>query len=109
MYPIVSDIAAAGAELIARDADVSEVFHPAAPGAQFRPDLDGHASERSGDSYSSFVTFDDPDGNRWLLQEVTTRLPVRIDAAATSFGSVSDVAGAAALRGRPRRAREAHR
>ena len=94
MYLIVSDIAAARAELIARGADVSEVFHPAAPGAQFRPDLDGHAGGRSGDSYSSFVTFDDPDGNRWLLQEVTTRLPGRIDAAATSFGSVSDVAGA---------------
>jgi hypothetical protein len=49
---------------------------------------------RSDDSYSSFATFRDPDGNRWLLQEVTTRLPGRIDAAATFFASVSDVAAA---------------
>ncbi len=46
------------------------------------------------DSYSSFATMRDPDGNSWLLQEVTTRLPGRIDAAATSFGSVADVAAA---------------
>jgi catechol 2,3-dioxygenase-like lactoylglutathione lyase family enzyme len=94
MYLIVSDIDAARTELIARGADVSEVFHPAGPGAQFRPDSDGRVTGRSDDSYSSFATFSDPDGNRWLLQEVTTRLPGRIDTAATSFGSVADVAGA---------------
>ena len=45
-------------------------------------------------SYGSFATFSDPDGNGWLLQEVTTRLPGRIDAAATSFASASDLASA---------------
>jgi len=73
---------------------VSEVFHPAAPGGQFQPDTSGHLGGRSSDSYSSFATFSDPDGNGWLLQEVTTRLPGRIDSAATSFGSASDLASA---------------
>jgi hypothetical protein len=45
-------------------------------------------------SYGSFATFSDPDGNRWLLQEVTTRLAGRIDPAATMFASVSDLASA---------------
>jgi catechol 2,3-dioxygenase-like lactoylglutathione lyase family enzyme len=102
MYLIVSDIDAARAELIERGADVSDVFHPAGPGAQFHPDSAGRVAGRSDDSYSSFATYNDPDGNRWLLQEVTTRLPGRIDAAATSFGSVADVAGAL------RRAEAAH-
>jgi hypothetical protein len=53
-------------------------------------------------SYRSFASFKDPDGNGWLLQEITTRLPGRIDAAATSFGSVSDLASAL------RRAEAAH-
>ena len=43
---------------------------------------------------SSFATFSDPDGNVWLLQEITTRLPGRVDAAATSFSSASDLASA---------------
>ena len=55
-----------------------------------------------GRSYGSFLSFSDPDGNGWLLQEITTRLPGRIDAAATSFGSVSDLASAL------RRAEAAH-
>ena len=45
-------------------------------------------------TYSSFATFNDPDGNGWLLQEVTTRLPGRIEAATTSFASASDLASA---------------
>jgi hypothetical protein len=45
-------------------------------------------------SYRSFASFKDPDGNGWLFQEITTRLPGRIDAAATSFGSASDLASA---------------
>jgi hypothetical protein len=45
-------------------------------------------------SYGSFASFSDPDGNRWLLQEITTRLPGRIDLAATTFGSASDLASA---------------
>ena len=94
MYLIASDIEAARDELVARGAEVSEVFHPGAPGAQFRADPSGHLGGRSSDSYSSFATFNDPDGNGWLIQEVTTRLPGRVDAAATSFGSASDLASA---------------
>jgi hypothetical protein len=45
-------------------------------------------------SYRSFASFSDPDGNGWLLQEITTRLPGRIDSAATSFASVGDLASA---------------
>jgi catechol 2,3-dioxygenase-like lactoylglutathione lyase family enzyme len=94
LYLIVSDVEGARDALVARGAQVSEVFHPAAPGDQFRPDTSGHLGGRSSDSYSSFATFGDPDGNGWLLQEVTTRLPGRIDSAATSFGSANDLASA---------------
>ena len=72
----VSDIDAARAELIERGVDVSEVFHGVAFSA------DGHLREPGPDperkSYSSFATFSDPDGNEWLLQEVTSRLPGRV-------------------------------
>ena len=53
-------------------------------------------------SYSSFATFEDPDGNGWLLQEVTNRLPGRVDPDVTSFGSAGDLASAL------RRAEAAH-
>jgi hypothetical protein len=94
MYLIASDIEAAREELVARGVEVSEVFHPAAPGAQFHADASGHLGGRSPDSYLSYATFSDPDGNGWLIQEITTRLPGRVDAAATSFGSASDLASA---------------
>ena len=80
LYLVVSDIEAARDELAAHAAEVSEVFHAAVPGAQFQSDgrngrvsgpAPGHAS------YGSFATFSDPDGNRWLLQEIKTRLPGR--------------------------------
>ena len=80
LYLIVSDIVAARDELIARGADVSEVFHPETPGAQFQPDgTSGRVSGSAPDhaSYRSFATFSDPDGNSWLLQEIKTRLPGR--------------------------------
>lgn len=88
-YLVVSDIEAARDQLAAVGAPVSEVFHPGEPGAQFQPDgspdrVTGRADEAA--SYSSFATFKDPDGNRWLLQEVTTRLPGRIDDSETTFG-----------------------
>ena len=74
---VVSDIQAAHADLVARGVDVSEVFHGA---SGF--DLAGTASRISGpdpqrQSYASFASFSDPDGNTWLLQELTTRLPGR--------------------------------
>jgi catechol 2,3-dioxygenase-like lactoylglutathione lyase family enzyme len=92
LYLIVSDVEAARDALVGRGAEVSEVFHAAAPGAQFHPDTSDHLDGRSPDSYGSFARFSDPDGNGWLLQEITTRLPGRVDAAATSFGSASDLA-----------------
>ena len=96
LYLVVSDIEAARQELGSRGAEVSEVFHPDEPGAQFRADEGGRAAGPGADdgSYSTFATFDDPDGNRWLIQEVTTRLPGRVDAPQTSFSSVDDVAQA---------------
>ena len=75
LYLAVADIGAAREELIARGAEVSEVFHEGAPGARFRES--DHAAGSSPDPYSSFATFSDPDGNGWLLQEITTRLPGR--------------------------------
>lgn len=79
LYLIVSDIQSACKELIARGIEVSNVFHPGTPGAQFQSDgggrLSGPAPEHA--SYSSFATFRDPDGNGWLLQEIKTRLPGR--------------------------------
>ena len=97
LYLIVSDIEAAHGELTARGAQVSEVFHAGTPGAQFQPDgTSGRASGPAPDhaSYRSFATISDPDGNGWLLQEVTTRLPGRIDAAETAFASTADLANA---------------
>jgi catechol 2,3-dioxygenase-like lactoylglutathione lyase family enzyme len=90
---IVSDIQAARDELVRRGVEVSEVFHFAgwnrvAPDAR----VSGPAPDRQ--SYASFVSFSDPDGNGWLLQEITTRLPGRIDPGAISFGSASDLASA---------------
>ena len=86
-YLIVSDIQVARDALVAGGVDVGEVFHfgPAGP-------VPGPDSERR--TYGSFALFSDPDGNSWLLQEITTRLPGRIDSAATSFGSASDLASA---------------
>ena len=97
LYLVVSDVAAARADLAARGVEVSEVFHAETPGAQFQRDdasgrVRGPATDRA--SYWSFATFTDPDGNGWLVQEVTTRLPGRVDPAQTSFGSVSDLASA---------------
>jgi predicted enzyme related to lactoylglutathione lyase len=97
LYLIAADIAAARDQLIAGGAEVSEVFHEGSLGARFSPagaddrvsgPADAHAS------YGSFATFSDPDGNGWLLQEITTRLPGRVDAAATTFASAAELAEA---------------
>ena len=80
LYLVVSDIEAAREELVGRGVKASAVFHPEAPGAQFQPNgTSGRASGPARDhtSYLSFVTFSDPDGNGWLLQEIKTRLPGR--------------------------------
>jgi catechol 2,3-dioxygenase-like lactoylglutathione lyase family enzyme len=97
LYLVVSDIKAARAGLIARGAKVSEVFHPGSPGAQFQPEGKGDRAAGPADdrqSYSSFATFADPDGNGWLLQEVTTRLPGRVDTTETTYASTADLAEA---------------
>ena len=98
---IVSDIEAARAELARRGVAVSEVFHFT---GWNRVDPNGRVSGPAPDrrSYGSFASFSDPDGNTWLLQEITTRLPGRIDAAETAFASIADLASAL------RRAEAAH-
>ena len=77
LYLIVPDIEAAREELLARGVEVSEAFHEGAPGARFHDAgrVTGPAADRA--TYGSFAAFSDPDGNGWLLQEITTRLPGR--------------------------------
>jgi len=89
LYLIVSDIELAHAELVGRGIEVSEVFHRAGPG---QPPVKGRDPE--GRSYVSFVSFQDPDGNVWLVQEVTSRLPGRVDADVTTFASAGELATA---------------
>jgi catechol 2,3-dioxygenase-like lactoylglutathione lyase family enzyme len=95
LHLIVSDIDEARAELVGRGVDVSEVFHDA--GGLFHHA--GDAGRVSGPqparrSYGSFASFTDPDGNGWVFQEVTTRLPGRVDTPATAFSSATELAGA---------------
>jgi catechol 2,3-dioxygenase-like lactoylglutathione lyase family enzyme len=94
-FLIVSDIAAAREALVAAGVEVSGIFHLGPGGVVNGPDPDHR-------SYFSRATFSDPDGNSWLLQEVTIRLPGRIDSGVTSFGSATDLASAL------RRAEAAH-
>jgi len=99
----VDDVDAARAELVSRGAEVSEVFHYAS--LPFNNSVDNSrisGRDPEGRSYFTFASFEDPDGNRWLLQEITTRLPGRIDRASTTFNSASDLSSAL------RRAEAAH-
>jgi catechol 2,3-dioxygenase-like lactoylglutathione lyase family enzyme len=89
LYLIVSDIEKARAELVDRGSDVSLVFHR---GTTRESRLDGPDPERK--SYASFATFNDPDGNNWLIQEVTIRLPGRVIGDVTTFASSKDLAAA---------------
>jgi catechol 2,3-dioxygenase-like lactoylglutathione lyase family enzyme len=105
LYLIVSDIEAVRDQLVALGVEVSEVYHEGTLGDRFQPaGTVGRASGRAPKhgSYGSFASFSDPDGNGWLLQEVTTRLPGRVDAAETAFASGADLASAL------RRAEAAH-
>ena len=100
LYLIVSDIEAARNELLGRGVKISEVFHDAGGvyAGTDEPYLFGRLRVSGADpehrSYRSFASFSDPDGNGWLLQEVTTRLPGRIDSATTTFASTNDLASA---------------
>ena len=89
LYLVVSDIEAARADLVDRGVEVSEVFHRDGPG---KPPISGR--DPAGRSYSSYASFSDPDGNGWLLQEVTVRLPGRVDTDLTTFTSAGDLATA---------------
>jgi catechol 2,3-dioxygenase-like lactoylglutathione lyase family enzyme len=88
LYLVVSDIEVARADLVARGVEVGEMFHRV-PGAGR---LSGPDPQRR--SYNSFASFSDPDGNGWLLQEVTVRLPGRMDVDDTTFTSSTELANA---------------
>ena len=100
LYLIVTDIAAAREDLLQRGIAVSEVFHggdnvysgPDEPYRFGRIRVSGPDPEHR--SYRSFASFSDPDGNGWLFQEITARLPGRIDATVTRFASANDLASA---------------
>ena len=108
LYLIVSNIEAARDELLGRGIKVSEVFHDAGDvhTGPDEPYLFGRVRVSGPDpehrTYRSFASFSDPDGNGWLLQEVTARLPGRVDADITTFTSSTELAGAL------RRAEAAH-
>jgi catechol 2,3-dioxygenase-like lactoylglutathione lyase family enzyme len=86
-YLVVSDLQVTLDALAVRGVEVTDVYH-FGPGGR----VDGADPERR--TYSSFASFSDPDGNRWLLQEITTRLPGRVDSTATTYGSAGDLAEA---------------
>ena len=98
LYLIVSDIEAARAELCARGVEVSEAFHDAgdAHSGADQPYLFGRIRVAGPDpehrSYRSFASFTDPDGNGWLLQEITARLPGRVDTQGATFTSAAELA-----------------
>jgi len=108
LYLIVSDIKAARDELLSRGVAISEVFHDAGDAhvGTDEPYLFGRRRVSGPDpehrSYRSYASFRDPDGNGWLFQEVTARLPGRIDAGDTKFTSSTELAAAL------RRAEAAH-
>ena len=87
LYLVVSEIEAARTELVARGIDVSGVFH-----RDGRDRVNGPDPARR--SYASFAAFRDPDGNNWLLQEVTARLPGRVDAHGTTFATPAELTSA---------------
>jgi len=100
LYLIVSDIEAARKELLGRGVEIGEVFHDAG-GVHAGPDepylfgrlrVGGPDAEHR--SYRSFASFSDPDGNGWLFQEITARLPGRVDAEGTTFTSSTELASA---------------
>lgn len=88
LFLAVADIDAARAHLIACGADVSDVFH-LMPGEAPAPGRDPQRRP-----YATYATFKDPDGNTWLMQEITTRLPGRLDGDETSYASPRDLAAA---------------
>ena len=100
LYLIVDDVEAARKDLLRRGVAVGEVFHGGAEvySGPDQPYLFGTIRVNGPDpehrSYRSFASFQDPDGNGWLFQEITARLPGRIDSTATTFASANDLASA---------------
>ena len=99
LYLIVSDVVASRDELVRRGVEVGEVFHPGE--VNIGPDepylfgrlrVSNPHPDRS--SYRSFASFKDPDGNGWLFQEITARLPGRVDPNVSTFTSANELAGA---------------
>jgi catechol 2,3-dioxygenase-like lactoylglutathione lyase family enzyme len=103
LYLVVSDIEGARAELVDRGVEVSDVFHDV-DGVFHHAGTEGRLSgpNPKRQSYASFASFSDPDGNGWVFQEVTARLPGRVDAVDTTFTSSTELARAL------RRAEAAH-
>ena len=107
LYLVVSDLEAVRKELLDRGVAVSESFHSdGVYTGSDEPYLFGSVRVSGPDpehrTYRSFASFKDPDGNGWIFQEITARLPGRIDSAGTTFASVADLADAM------RRASKAH-
>lgn len=100
LYLIVSDVEAARKELFGRGIKVSEAFHAAGDihAGPDEPYLFGRLRigglDPARGSYASFASFNDPDGNGWLFQEITMRLPGRVDANDTTFTSPAELAAA---------------
>lgn len=103
LYLVVSDIVAARASLRQRGIDVGELFHDEG-GVFYRADGEGRVTGAAPQrrSYGTFASFSDPDGNGWVMQEITVRLPGHGPSPNTAFGSPVELAGAL------RRAKAAH-
>lgn len=100
---VVADIEAAHDDLAGRAVDVTDVFHDGSGGYnRFDPGVRARGPDPDRRTYASFMEFRDPDGNLWQLQEITSRLPGRVDATSATFDSVDDLAHAL------RRAEAAH-
>lgn len=89
LYLVVSDVVATREELIARNVRVSDVVHRLGPG---KAELAGPHPQRQ--SYASFASFSDPDGNAWIMQEITQRLPGRVETSSATFTSSGDLEAA---------------
>ena len=105
LYLVVSDIEAAREDLVARGVEVSEVFHEGTLGARFGTDGREPGRAADGGTYGSFATFSDPDGNGWLLQEITTRLPGRVARLRAPASQLNPPRAGAAPRSRGRSSR----
>jgi hypothetical protein len=95
IHLVVADIEAAQAALVGKGVDTSGVFHDSTGGFnRFDPKVRASGPDPQRRSYASYLTFNDPDGNGWVLQEITARLAGRIDSNTTTFTSASDLASA---------------